>query len=118
MIPFVSSDKIEGVNVGEYGYTTEMFVVSNEPATLENLPKESTRHYAETVLANHMSLLEFSSNPNGSGSYMAMEMHQEDAEKIPTGSSVIFHFKKDKEIGFGNLVAISYTPNPISHLKF
>lgn len=113
------SDKIdfldagESVDLGLYGYARTMKVYRNELATEENLMAGgATRAYAEFALSRPLHLVGFSSDPGGMGMWQVLLLEPEVAARYEVDDDVTFHFRKNKELGFGSLVAITSEPIP------
>jgi len=98
----------DDVDRGEHGYTKSMFVYRIDPADNENLTAGgATRAYAEFALSKPHRLVGFSSERDGTGAWQVLLLDEDTAVRYEVGQEVIFHFRKVKEIGFGDLVAIS-----------
>jgi hypothetical protein len=90
-----------------------MVVYRNDKGTREVLEAGGvTRAYAQAVLELEAHLVGFSTNPNGTGAWVVLPMHADDAAFYPLGTEVVFHDKKTEEIGFGDLVAVTFPPQP------
>lgn len=108
-IDFLDADA--SVDVGPYGYARAMIVYRNDLATEENLKAGgATRAYAEFALARPHHLVGFSSDPDGMGAWQVLLLEPEVASRYEVGAEVTFHFRKSKELGFGDLVAITSDP--------
>lgn len=95
-------------DIGQHGYQTLMHVYLNQAPDAEALAEAGvTRAYARTVIDNGLHRVGFSSLPGGLGVFGVMELSEEDASHYPLGTQVTFHFKKTKELGFGELVAVT-----------
>lgn len=93
---------------GEHGYTKSMFVYRNDPADNKNLTTGgATRAYAEFALSKPHRLVGFSSEPDGTGMCQVLLLDEDTAARYEVGQGVNSHFRRIKEIGFGDLVAIS-----------
>lgn len=96
------------IDVGPHGYRMLMQIYRNEKATKESLEEAQVTHaYGALALAVQAHLVGFSSLPEGRGEWQVIPMSETYALRYPIGSTVVFHWRKDKPIGFGQLVAIS-----------
>lgn len=106
--PLMHADAGAMIDVGPNGYQLLMTVYRNDKATRENLEAAQVSHaYGALALAVGAHLVGFSSLPDGRGEWQVIPMSATYAERYPVGSTVVFHWRKDKEIGFGRHVAIS-----------
>lgn len=95
-------------DIGAHGYQSTMHVYLNQAPDAAALAEAGvTRAYAQTVIDNGLHRVGFSSLPGGFGVFGVMEMSEEDASHYPLGSQVTFHFRKTKELGFGELVDVT-----------
>lgn len=98
-------------DIGQFGHRQTMFVYMNQVPDAEQLEAAKATHaYADAILSNGLHQVGFSSMPGGSGAWQLLAMSPDDAAHYPVGAEVTFHSRKDKEIGFGTVVAI--TPGP------
>lgn len=104
-------DAGEAVDVGPHGYSQRLVVYRNDPADAHHLEEAKvTRGYAELALSAPHHLVGVSSNPDGTGAWQVLLIETEVAARYPIGTEVTMHYRKDKEIGFGSLVAITSDP--------
>lgn len=104
-------DPGQQVDIGRYGYLQPMFVYMNQAPDAEKLVASGvTRAYAEAILSQGLYQIGFSSQPGGIGAWHLVQMTAEDAANYPVGTEVVFHCRKTKEIGFGDVVAIGPAP--------
>jgi len=106
-IPEVAPD------VGPHGYTQDMYVYLNQAPDADALAAAGvTRAHAQACLDHGLFRVGFSSEPGGTGIFGIVEMVADDARYYPLETKVRFHFRKNREIGFGELVAITPLSSP------
>jgi hypothetical protein len=109
-LKFVKPGDEEAIDIGPHGYTEPMTVYWNDGITPDLLKEWNvTKNWADHALAvDDPHLVGFSSAANGTGNFHNVVMPGGEASLYPKGTDVTFHFKKDREIGFGTLVAVSF----------
>lgn len=97
----IHANPTDPIDVGEHGYADDMLVCASVGGRVE-----------------------FATHANGTGTWQAFELSAADAARYRVGTKVTFHYRKDKEIGFGTLIAIRLVaggkiraPRPVSQLK-
>ena len=95
------------VDIGPHGYKKTFFVHRCEPWTDETLvAAEATLAFATAAKDLKAWNLVLTSERDGSGFRINLDIPEDKACLFPNGSAVTGFWKKTKEIGFGTLVAL------------
>ncbi|TLX16027.1 hypothetical protein [Rhizobium sp. MHM7A] len=104
-------DPGEKTDLGAYGYSAEMYVISAHAVTEEWLVENNApRMQAQALLDSEAWHIRFAEREDNTGLVDDIYLHKDDAVHFAVGDKVTYHYKRDVIPGFGKLAYIEREP--------
>lgn len=105
----------EGINLGEFGYSQKMRVITVHEITKEWLEERKFgRAQAEALLEAKAWHVFCAEEENGTGLIDDIYMHADDAQHFAVGDEIVYHYKRDRIPSTGTLAYIEREPKELS----